>query len=494
MLEIHHTLFPIILSIVGTTLLWLILNLVTKNRQKSSVLTSIFIVLFFSYGHVYEVISGYTEKTIGMSSDIYLTLNYLIILVISYILILKSPKKFENISKFLNFTAVILILFPVYTILTLPSNTNQGELIEGNTQLYSNEIDCLQPPENCPDIYYIILDGYARGDVFEEVYNFDNSEFYNELKNLGFVIAKKSRANYSSTLLSLSSSLNMKYHDQVDEDLNIMSNFTRILSEQIANNRVAIALRKIGYRFITFSTGTTWTEIKNSDEYITPKFSFNEFENMIIGTTPLRSLLLFVPKLSPYFLHGQRILFNLEKLSKIGDRQSPVFVFTHLLSPHPPFVFADVSILMDSTTIVNYDDGSYYHNLESSLQLDYKNKYIAQVRFLNIRILETIKLILDKRKESIIIIQSDHGPASLLNWESPDSLAYRERVPILNAFHFPQNLEVVLYDSITPVNTFRLIFNNLFDSNFNLLEDRSYFSKWSEPYSFIPVDEFFISD
>ncbi len=70
-----------------------------------------------------------------------------------------------------------------------------------------------------PDIYYIILDGYGRGDVLKSVYGFDNEKFYNELENRGFFIARKSNANYAqTTLFSLASSLNMEYLEIPNND------------------------------------------------------------------------------------------------------------------------------------------------------------------------------------------------------------------------------------------------------------------------------------
>ena len=42
---------------------------------------------------------------------------------------------------------------------------------------------------------------------------------------------------------------------------------------------------------------------------------------------------------------------------------------------------------------------------------------------------------------------------------------------VLNAVYLPNNGEALLYDSISPANTFRVIFNHYFDTNFDLLED-----------------------
>jgi len=75
----------------------------------------------------------------------------------------------------------------------------------------------------------------------------------------------------------------------------------------------------------------------------------------------------------------------------------------------------------------------------------------------------------------IIVLQADHGPS--------------EEMGIFNAFYFPEDGRSYLYPSITPVNTFRLIFDFYFGTNLGLLEDRSYFSNYGHPYEFIRVTD-----
>jgi len=52
---------------------------------------------------------------------------------------------------------------------------------------------------------------------------------------------------------------------------------------------------------------------------------------------------------------------------------------------------------------------------------------------------------------------------------------------ILNAYHLPGDGNSQLYDSISPVNTFRVIFNQYFGADLKLLEDRSYYSPPNQP-------------
>jgi hypothetical protein len=59
---------------------------------------------------------------------------------------------------------------------------------------------------------------------------------------------------------------------------------------------------------------------------------------------------------------------------------------------------------------------------------------------------------------------------------------------ILDAYDFPNHAgDPYLYDSITPVNSFRILFNLYFGTHFELLKDESFFSTWEHPYQFIPV-------
>ena len=65
----------------------------------------------------------------------------------------------------------------------------------------------------------------------------------------------------------------------------------------------------------------------------------------------------------------------------------------------------------------------------------------------------------------------DHGPTGIPGDGVPET-----RMSILNALYINDRAKGDLYQAITPVNTFRVIFNNYFGTEYPLLEDRSYFS------------------
>jgi hypothetical protein len=70
---------------------------------------------------------------------------------------------------------------------------------------------------------------------------------------------------------------------------------------------------------------------------------------------------------------------------------------------------------------------------------------------------------------------SDHGPASMFRFDIDSPGCVWERTSNLYALHLPghQN-DGTLYSTISPVNTFRVIFNTYFGTKLPLLEDRSY--------------------
>ena len=65
----------------------------------------------------------------------------------------------------------------------------------------------------------------------------------------------------------------------------------------------------------------------------------------------------------------------------------------------------------------------------------------------------------------------------------------RERLSIYNAILAPPEIKQQLYADMTPINSYPLILNHLFDADIPLQPDQSYFSLWQRPYDYIPISE-----
>jgi hypothetical protein len=87
----------------------------------------------------------------------------------------------------------------------------------------------------------------------------------------------------------------------------------------------------------------------------------------------------------------------------------------------------------------------------------------------------------------IILLQADHGPAIQRHYFTLDELSVFERYSILNAYYLPGVNSGEIPPDITPVNSFRFVFNNCFNANYELLPNRQYFPTSMVLYQFQDV-------
>lgn len=470
---------PLLISLVVSAIVFFILNLFIKNHKKSALVVSSYIILFFLYSSYAELFKFVDSKvdynSLAIVVSIFLCLGILF-------LVAKSNKNFDAISKYLNIFSLIIVLMPISSIgyynysssqnKNLPVLLEEGKNEEENTTL------------NKPDIYYIILDGYARQDVLKELYNYDNSDFTNWLKNQGFFVAEKSTSNYIQTYLSMTSSLNIDYLDKLTK-IELDSTDRKWLKEKLKNNYVYDFLKAKNYTFV--GVPPTWTgnyDNVKADIEVKHKFKNNDFDILIINSTPLR---IFINKESILKDYKEKIEFTFNELQKISLLEQNTFIYAHFLMPHPPFVFYKNGDLKND--IGCGKDGNHYFQ-DCPGEKNYKQGYIDQLQYTNTKVKETVEYILENSKEEpIIILQSDHGPGSMLDWESLEKTNLNERFPILNAYYVPTTTKELLSEDVTPINSFRIIFNSVFNNDFEILGNKHYFSTWTKPYKFIEVSD-----
>ena len=108
-----------------------------------------------------------------------------------------------------------------------------------------------------PDIYFIVLDGYARADMLAEHYGLDNGPFIRGLEQRGFQVAEASEANYTWTFLSFASTLNMDYLPALlGRKLDASGCDREHAYRLLRDNRAAAFLRSRGYRYVHLQS--TW--------------------------------------------------------------------------------------------------------------------------------------------------------------------------------------------------------------------------------------------
>lgn len=508
LLKFNDTIRALIATFLLMLILYFFFGFILKSRVKTALATSLTLFLFFSFGHFVDIISPtfdnlyfylrlFLSKLIPVLKPDY-TFHYLIdyyvilfiwliLFVFLFFYIAKSKKKFTFITSFLNTTSFIIIIISLasISIFTIQSKNNSLSPISANAQTTKNVSNT---NKNTPDIYYIILDAYGRADVLKKYYNFDNNNFLSQLKKNNFYIADDGHSNYPQTYLSMAATLNMEYLDNLAKKMGSESEDRLPLRKLIKDHAVYSFLKDQGYKFVALPF--TWTGTYNNtkaDLFIKrTQFNLSDFDELVIATTPLR--LLYEKKFQLRNMRS-KINFSFEQIPNIAKMPEPTFTYVHLLSPHPPFIFNEFGEPISPKGVISGLDGDHYFEYSPDVN-KYRLQYVSQLKYINSRVEKMVaELLRLSPQDPIIIIQGDHGPGSMLHWEDPAKTNMFERLSILNAYHVPADTASLLYKNITPVNSFRIIFNSIFNANYKLLPDKSYFARWTKPYDFIDVTE-----
>ncbi len=469
---------PILAVIALTLILLLLFRLITKNYNKIGILTSYFLILFFSYGRIWELIFPTGIGKIYIFTLI-LGLLWALLFITGAFLVLKSRSNFFSFTKFLNVFAIAMVTISLINISIYeitPINLVPEEIYKEGNGFDSGNLG------NLPDIYYIILDSYAREDTLKEVYNYDNSGFINYLTSKGFYVASKSRSNYSYTLVSLPSSLNM-------EHINYLNDLPRIEADKLkhemwVNGKVAQFLKSKGYRYIYVHGGLDLKDIeKHTDLYLRYKNVFGLKVTSFMTSLVRATALLPIAAVLRHDARNVR-LYAFDALAGIPNYyKEPVFVYADIMCPHGPFIFDR--------------DGNPVKQ-DEPYQLQDKERYLDQLIFISKKVETLVGEIISKSDvEPIIILQADHGHGSRDLRDIPVDVPYSdseftkrlvdERMSIFNAYFLPGKDNRLLYETITPVNSFRIVFNLYFNADYELLKDESYFAHPSYPLKFILV-------
>ncbi len=479
-LSLEELFIPVAASLVLCSVLFLAAQGVLKDPHKSGLAVSVFFFSLYLYGPVHNAVR---YALFGFWNDVLFLLCGIFWVALIW-KIASSIKNWERPTKTLNAVGLILLVLNCASIVHLLQQNSRKAVRHA---VVSQEIK-----EGSPDIYFIILDGYARADVLRDIYLFDNSEFIEFLTRNGFFVADESRANYSQSSLCLASTLNLNYLDELlPPRLSNSSNRAPLL--ELINRSAAVErLRSRDYRIVSFASGYFGTELKEVDIYLDSNRSLSEFQKLIIRTTPLELVARAFKGKPDLEKHRDRVLNALERLPFIKRGPAPLFVVAHILAPHPPFIFDEQGKSADLSGFFLFSDGSHYHRMGPDQIRQYIEDYRKQTIFITRRIMAVITELLSRPEaKPVIILQSDHGPGAYLHWENPYKTNLRERMSILNAIYFPTQNYRELSERTTPVNTFRVVFNEVFSEGYGLLPDRIFFSTWSRPYEFYEVDEFF---
>lgn len=380
-----------------------------------------------------------------------------------------------------------LLIFPALSVvMMMPTIIKQTRVQAAELAKPANPASTAEKP----DIYYIVLDRYANSEVLKSQFDYDNSPFMDFLKSNDFTINGDAYANYPYTPMSISSTMNAQYTNELVEPFKNSKVQSRTLYHNLVwQSSVAKALKKEGYRYYPIGSGygTTYKAPLADRDY--PLQS----QLTVFGVSKrLRGMELLEFGKSPYLQFAQLTKINwwpvkfatsdhvsdvrrqLGILEDLSTKEQPGgrFIFAHLLVPHDPYVF-------------NADGSLSPYSSSDGRGEPIKKKYVRQIEFVNSQMEELINNIQNQSDgQAVVILNSDEGPyPQLLNdtFKQPQA-ADREHIEaiiagedmrkwpddyfkmkfgILQAVHMPKAAPEDMAN-LSSVNVFRILLNSYF--------------------------------
>lgn len=433
------------------------------GAARGALVATLAIGLFFSYGYAWTAVA----EMLGMHR--YLLVAWGILFLIGLTLALGLPRRLVcHTTSALNVMGLILVALNLVPIADFGLRQAGREPVESGPRVSG----ALEGPGR--DVWYLVFDRYAGQEALKSIYGFDNSAFIEELRGRGFYVADQSTANYLKTAHSLASSLNLDYLDmeQLREAASSADDWTPLYAALQGPYAVERLLGEQGYRYVHLGLrrGATYTNSQADQVLLYSQQS--EFSAVLADTTVLLSLENVLGRAAPgtLTLYRNQTLFQFARLEELARTAERKFVFAHLMLPHPPYIFnADGSPVTP----------------EQAAATSGEERYLNQVRFANRRILDLLDILLARPANEwpIIVIQADEGPFPkryerdelAFEWLEATDDELLQKFSILNAILLPGigPDEAGLYPTITPVNSFRVIFNAAFGADLPLLPDRN---------------------
>ncbi|HET7471764.1 MAG TPA: sulfatase-like hydrolase/transferase [Candidatus Limnocylindrales bacterium] len=464
----------VVLAAIGSAAVTLATGILFGDLRRGALVAAAIVVCFFGYGHIAAALRPLRIPSLAFP------LGWVALIAIAAIVAVRGRERVLPLTRALNTIAAVLIVVTLATI--VPYELSRKPTVG------LNPVDVGPTGASGgrkPDVYYLILDRHANDATLDAVYGVQ-SPLTDRLRASGFTVLDHAYANYMRTHLSLASSMNMSYLDQLTEDYGRESNDVQSVFKLLQDDAVGQFLKGQGYRYI--HTGSSYQPTSRSalaDEN-PQRSSDTDFSRVLFDTTVL-------PGIARRVTNGrdpdrdrlyETARWQWGELARIRDEPGPKYVFSHFLLPHPPYIFDR--------------DGSYVDEATEKSRTEADN-YGRQVAYTDAQVLDFIAplVALPPDQRPIIVIQADEGPfprryalgGGTWDWTQATDAEREQKFGILDAILLPGDGPQPA-PSMTPVNTFRFLFDRYFGANLPLLPDRVYISRTAyRAFDFIDITE-----
>jgi hypothetical protein len=446
--------------LISVLLVFSLFSLVFRNWLKSSLLTLFCTLTFLFFGDLRIFLRQ--SENLHFLSQYKFFLPALLLAFFLFNWMIRKEKSQVNAATFFNLLFITYLVLEIVTLYQLKSYSKQNQ---PETATISESIINKQP-----DIYYLVADCYPSSSFLQEMMGVNNNYFEDSLKKHGFYIPTLSNSNYNRTIFSMLSVFDMKYLKNIDTVLPVSSKQYAFAMKEIKSAHYFSYLNKANYKVINLSIfDFSETKALRKQNFLAASgkeiFFGHTFWNYFSRDVYYRWILnkknykqRFNKELQEPLRHYNKQIVDTLINNSFTLSSKPVFVYAHMNMPHYPYFY-------DETGMPYNNDSIYGKEMITS-----KKRFAGYIGYTNTQLLRIIQSIKNRTKgEAVIILQSDHGISDFNPLRKTD--AFRN----FTSFYFPDNDYSMLPDTMSNVNTFRIILNKYMDQKLPFIKDSSFY-------------------
>lgn len=478
----REALLPVAVAVGGALAVFLLLRFAGVPSRRAALLVSIVAVVVLMYGHAASAV-----QPLGLP-DVVLLAVWLLLGAVVIGAVARGRSDLRGVTIVLNTGSAMLVAITLVVIGGHVLGEGEGG-VGGQRPDGAASPSAPRPAAAGPearDIYYFILDAYGAPRTLAQYMDVPDQGFTDWLEASGFTVLHETRSNYVRTPLSLASSMNFTYLDEVAEEMGPDAPQHAPLHRMVDDPEAVAFLKERGYSYVQLGSQYNLTAHSPVAD-VNPTFKeTSDFLGVLTESTIVPSIANAIgleDDLTSRRRTYDAAIWGLETFPRLAELPGPKFVFMHFYLPHSPWVV---------------DGDGNYVTAEVDAERSPVERYRAQWAFVDREMQQLIAELLDAPEEEqpIIIVTPDHGPnppgmrrvEGNIDWAGATDAELDLKFSIFTAYHLPGVDDTCLYPGMSSVNQFRLVFDLYFDAGLPLLPDRSYLHRNRDrPYDLTDV-------
>ena len=445
---------PVLVGVVAVmAVLQVGLSVILRDAQKAALILGVAAAIFFGYHHLALIVRGTPFNPWGFRAV------WVGMVALALVLLVFARGRLGLVTRGLNVLLGVLLLVSAITIIPHELSAGAAEVTHPAPAPSAIPIASLPPDTTLPDIYFFVFDRYGSERSILLRYGITDNDLYDWLEDNGFYVARNSHANYHSTSESINSTLNMAFLSDLEPG-------------SLRDHAVGRFLKGLGYTYTHIGSNFGPDQTADRADRNMGVERVSDFAAAFYDASLLPRLAALVGQ-GPADPARERqhvwTTFDLQTFADVQSTPGPKFVFGHVLLPHPPYI---------------YDRTGRYLTAAESARMSKSDAYNEQMLYLDDRLKKILEplLALPEAKRPIIILEADEGPypaayekgGRAWDWVKASTEDLKIKYGILNAQFWPGVKDTGLYQSISSVNTFRLLFSKYFGADLPLLPDKAF--------------------